>query len=126
MSGTIHPYYLSKAEDVLAEQRFDADADPTPLAAWAQDAPPGAFAYATSDGSIVGTGVYSHGRLFTVGHADEATVARYGLRSARRVWHAAISPPSCTVPSFWSRPAASPAPPATHTRDTNREETSWA
>ena len=79
MSGTIHPYYLSKAEDVLAEQCFDPDADPTPLAAWAQDAAGDTFAYATSDGTIVGTGAYRQGRLFAVGHADEATVARYGL-----------------------------------------------
>lgn len=79
MNNTIHPYYISKAQDILAKLHFDADADPTQLAAWAQDAEKGTFAYATSDGTIVGHGRYTTTSGVTVGYADLETSQRYGM-----------------------------------------------
>lgn len=76
---TIAPYYLKKSEDVLRDMRFDGDADPRPLAEWAQDAAGDEFVFAVSDGAVVG-----HGRLVREGfvvtaRADRDTIARYGL-----------------------------------------------
>ncbi|OXN01503.1 hypothetical protein [Bifidobacterium vansinderenii] len=75
----IHPYYISKAEDVFGLMKFDDDADPMPLAAWAQGAERYEIVFCTSDGHIVGHGRYYHTMAGDVAYADDETTKRYRL-----------------------------------------------
>ena len=76
----IHPYYIAKTKDIFRQMKFDNDADPCEIAAWAQsETPRGEFCFTTSDGHIVGYGRYKRRRLTTVGYADDDTTRKYGL-----------------------------------------------
>lgn len=79
----IHPYYLARTKTIMRDMRFDEDADPGELAAWAQSADGRRVALATSDGHIVG-----HGTNYPRAHAayaDDETIDRYGLRPINEI-----------------------------------------
>lgn len=63
---SIHPYYLDRAQRLLTKLDADIDADPKPLAAWAQSAHGDQLTFITRDGNIVAHGHFTH---------DEPTVA---------------------------------------------------
>lgn len=57
----IHPYYTARAAELLKHMGADPDADPTPLAAWAQNANGDEIVFITCGGMIVARGHFSQG-----------------------------------------------------------------
>lgn len=76
----IKPYYISKAEDFFTMVGAP-NANPIPLAEWAQTAEPMQVALVTSDGSVVGHGAYYKvpNTDLSVPRVDANTVKKYGL-----------------------------------------------
>lgn len=78
MTKEFHPFYISKAKKVLAGLSVP-DADPLPLAEWAQDAAMEQIAIITAGGEIVGHATYQ-----TVPTADDTAVAYIDKETASR------------------------------------------
>ena len=83
MENNVHPYYREKATDILRELRFDADADPMPLARWGEAWKQGdpQIAITTSDGQIVGHGEHVQGE--DADYLTLETAEKYGLAAGR-------------------------------------------
>ncbi|WP_179395068.1 hypothetical protein [Lacticaseibacillus absianus] len=73
-----HKTYITKAEDFYRSVSAP-DADPKPLAEWAETANPTHFAIVTASGAVVGEALYRGRRDRRVAYVDKATAKKYGV-----------------------------------------------
>lgn len=79
----VHPYYVAESRRLLKELAVSPDADPLPLAEWAQIAPSDHLVFITRDGRIVARGHYTPGVLDAAYmNWDEDTLPGAGLQAS--------------------------------------------